>query len=81
MATYLNFPFDEDVFEQSWEAAPDPTKTAMIDSGALVEDGLIEAQIQSEGSLSKICSSCHFLLLPLALVMPKMAFKMESSAF
>jgi len=51
MATYLNFPFDQEVFIQSWEAAPDPTKAAMIDCGALVEDNLIASRIQSDGSL------------------------------
>lgn len=54
MATYLNFPFDEEVFVHSWEEAPDPTKTAMIDSGALVEDGLIATQLQSEGCLYSV---------------------------
>ncbi|MBQ4518266.1 MAG: coat protein [Clostridia bacterium] len=54
MATYLNFPFDSEVFIQSWDAAPDPAKTAMIDSGALVEDGMIASRIQAEGSLYTI---------------------------
>ncbi len=51
MATYLNFPFDQEVFVQSWEAAPDPTKAAMIDCGALVEDSLIASRIQTDGCL------------------------------
>ncbi len=51
MSTYLNFPFDQEIFVQSWGAAPDPTKTAMIDSGALVDDAVIEARIQNDGSL------------------------------
>ncbi len=51
MATYLNFPFDQEVFVQSWEAAPDPTKAAMIDCGALVEDNLIASRIQTDGCL------------------------------
>ncbi len=54
MATYLNFPFDEEVFVQSWEAAPDPTKTAMIDSGAMVEDALIASRLQADGGLYTI---------------------------
>ena len=54
MATYLNFPFDEEVFLQSWEAAPDTVKSAMIDSGALVEDAMIESRIQTDGSLYSI---------------------------
>ncbi len=51
MATYLNFPFDEEVFVQSWDSTPDPTKAAMIDSGALVEDAVIAARIQADGCL------------------------------
>ncbi len=51
MATYLNFPFDQEVFIQSWEGAPDPTKAAMIDCGALVEDSLIASRIQTDGCL------------------------------
>ncbi len=54
MSTYLNFPFDEEVFVQSWDAAPDPAKTAMIDSGALVEDAMIAARIQNDGGLYTI---------------------------
>ncbi|MBE7048683.1 MAG: coat protein [Ruminococcaceae bacterium] len=54
MSTYLNFPFDEEIFVQSWDAAPDATKTAMIDSGALVEDAMIASRIQAEGGLYTI---------------------------
>lgn len=54
MSTYLSFPFDQEVFVHSWEEAPDPTKAAMIDSGALVEDAMIGERIQSDGSLYTI---------------------------
>lgn len=54
MSSYLNFPFDQEIFVQSWESAPDPTKTAMIDSGALVEDAVIESRIQNDGCLYTI---------------------------
>ncbi len=54
MSTYLNYPFDQEVFVQSWASAPDSTKAAMIDSGALVEDAVIEARIQNDGSLYTI---------------------------
>ncbi|MBE7022226.1 MAG: coat protein, partial [Ruminococcaceae bacterium] len=54
MSTYLNYPFDQEIFVQSWEAAPDPSKAAMIDSGALVEDAVIEARIQNDGCLYTI---------------------------
>ncbi|MBE7034810.1 MAG: coat protein [Ruminococcaceae bacterium] len=54
MSTYLNFPFDEEVFVQSWDATPDPTKTAMLDSGAVVEDAVIASRIQADGGLYTI---------------------------
>jgi len=54
MSSYLNFPFDQEIFVQSWESAPDPTKTAMVDSGALVEDAVIESRIQNDGALYTI---------------------------
>lgn len=52
--TFLNFPFDEELFNMSWGQAPDPTKLAMIQSGALVEDSLIASMIQSEGNFYTI---------------------------
>ncbi len=54
MSMYLNYPFDEEVFVQSWDSAPDPTKTAMIDSGAMVEDAMIASRIQNDGGLYTI---------------------------
>ena len=54
MSMYLNYPFDEEVFVQSWDNAPDPTKTAMIDSGAMVEDAMIASRIQNDGGLYTI---------------------------
>ncbi|MBR5236164.1 MAG: coat protein [Clostridia bacterium] len=54
MSMYLNYPFDEEVFVQSWDSAPDPAKTAMIDSGAMVEDAMIASRIQNDGGLYTI---------------------------
>lgn len=48
--TFLNFPFDEELFNQSWNDAPDPVRTAMLNSGALVEDSLIASMIQNDGN-------------------------------
>lgn len=49
MATYLNFPFDAELFSYGWKNFQDPTKLAMIQSGAIVQDSLI-ASLISNGS-------------------------------
>lgn len=49
--TFLGFPFDEELFNQTWGQAPDPTRTAMINSGALVQDSNIAGMIQGSGNL------------------------------
>lgn len=43
--TYLNFPFDEDVFLYMWRQYRDPVLTAFLDSGAMVEDSTIAGLI------------------------------------
>lgn len=45
MATYLNFPFDPELFLYNWENEKDPTLTAMLDSGAVREDATIRGLI------------------------------------
>lgn len=52
--SYLNFPFDAELFLQAWENAPDPVKLAMLNSGALVEDETIASLIQNDGNLYTI---------------------------
>lgn len=47
--TYLNFPFDEEVFNYSWKNTPDVILTTMIQSGAIVDDSEI-ARLISNGS-------------------------------
>lgn len=42
---FLGFPFDEEIFLMNWMAAQDPTKTAMIESGAVVQDARIAGLI------------------------------------
>lgn len=43
--TYLGFPFDEDVFLYQWQTLKDPTKLAMVQSGALVQDATLAGLI------------------------------------
>ena len=54
MANYLNFPFDAELFRQAWGQEPDPVKLALIQSGVLVEDSAIAAQIQNDGNFYTI---------------------------
>ena len=35
---FLNFPFDDELFLMQWKNAPDPVKTALLTSGAIVEN-------------------------------------------
>lgn len=52
--TIFGLPFDEELFMQMWSEVPDPIKTAMIDSGAMVADSNVEKQIQNDGNLYTI---------------------------
>lgn len=49
--TYLNFPFDAELFVQAWGEAPDPVKTALLNSGVLVNDPIAAAKLQNDGNL------------------------------
>lgn len=49
MATYLNYPFDPELFIYNWKNEPDLVKTALIDSGAVQNNAEIAEQI-SKGS-------------------------------
>lgn len=51
---YLNFPFDAELFIRAWNEEPDPVKTALIDSGVLVNDPLIAGQLANDGNLFTI---------------------------
>lgn len=46
---FLGYPFDEEIFLMNWKAALDPTKTAMIESGAVVQDAEV-ARLIANGS-------------------------------
>lgn len=52
--TIFGLPFDEELFLQMWSEVPDPIRTAMIDSGALVADSNIRSMIQNDGNLYTI---------------------------
>ena len=49
MASYLNFPYDSEIFDYAWQHEPDVVLTNMIESGAVVRDGNI-ANLISNGS-------------------------------
>lgn len=51
---FLNFPFDEELFLMQWRAAQDPVITALLQSGALVEDAQIKNIIQNGSNLYTI---------------------------
>lgn len=42
MADYLNFPYDPELFLYQWQNEKDPTKTAMLNSGAMQANGTIK---------------------------------------
>lgn len=52
--TFLNFPFDEELFLMQWQAAQDPVITALLNSGALVEDATIRSMIRNGSNLYTI---------------------------
>lgn len=41
----LGYPFDPELFLLQWRNAPDPTRTALLDSGAVVQDGTLRSLI------------------------------------
>lgn len=47
--TYLNFPYDAEIFNYDWKNTPDLVLTSILNSGAMVQDGEI-AQMISNGS-------------------------------
>lgn len=51
---YLGFPFDEELFLMQWRAAQDPVKTALIESGAMVEDATIRSMIANGSNVYTI---------------------------
>lgn len=52
--TIFGYPFDEELFLQMWTEVPDTRKDAMIQSGALVNDGYIRQLIANDGNFYTI---------------------------
>jgi hypothetical protein len=52
--TIFGIPFDEELFLNNWNEAPDPVLTALLDSGVMVEDSTIRDMIQSNGNIYTI---------------------------
>lgn len=52
--TFLNFPFDEEIFLMNWKNVKDPTKTALIESGAVMRNQVIEGLIKNGSNLYTI---------------------------
>lgn len=50
----LGYPFDEDIFYMQWQAAQDPTRTAMLDSGAVQNNATIARMIANGSNLYTI---------------------------
>lgn len=51
---FLNFPFDEELFLMQWQAAQDPTKLAMLNSGAIQSNAQIKSMISNGSNLYTI---------------------------
>lgn len=54
MPTNLNFHFDPELFLLNWQAAVDPTLTALYESGAVVDDATIRQMIANGGNFYTI---------------------------
>lgn len=52
--TIFNLPFDEELFMQMWSEVPDPTKTAILNSGVMVPDSQIANMIRNDGNIYTI---------------------------
>lgn len=52
--TFLGYPFDEELFLMQWQAAQDPTKLAMLNSGAVQNNATIKNLISNGSNLYTI---------------------------
>lgn len=52
--TYLGHVFDDEIFNYTWQTEPDPILLAMIQSGAVVRDSVIEGMISQRGNIYTI---------------------------
>ena len=55
MAEYLNFHYDPEIFLARWQNETDPVRTALLNSGAVVNDAMIADMING---------SCNFYTIP-----------------
>ena len=51
---FLGFPFDEEIFLMNWQAAVDPVRTALVDSGAMQRNATIARMIANGSNLYTI---------------------------
>lgn len=51
---YLGYVFDDEIFNETWGEEPDPVLNAMIQSGAVVQDGTIASMISDKGNIYTI---------------------------
>lgn len=54
MATYLGYNFDPELFLLNWQAAEDPTMTALVESGAVQNNATIQGLIANGGDFYTI---------------------------
>ena len=47
--TFLGFPFEEELFNNMWRETEDPVKTAILQSGAMVNDATIASMVGVKG--------------------------------
>lgn len=60
--TIFGIPFDDELFLDMWNEAPDPYLTAMIQSGAVVEDPTIAGMIQGRGTSTPSHSTTRWMV-------------------
>lgn len=49
--TFLDYPFDDEIFVRAWHDQPDPVRLALISSGVMVEDPRITQALAGDGNL------------------------------
>ena len=54
MAEYLNFHYDPEIFLARWQNETDPVRTALLNSGAVVNDAMIADMIRGSGNFYTI---------------------------
>jgi hypothetical protein len=52
--TFLNYPFDEEIFLRAWRNEPDPVRNALVQSGVIVNYPAITAALKDYGNFGTI---------------------------